>query len=43
MTLAELKTSWNLEDLADAHDTLDLLEKLDAKARAKELAQRDRD
>ena len=40
MTLTELKTTWNLEDLADAHDTLDLLELLDAKAQAKEEAQR---
>jgi hypothetical protein len=35
VSLTELKTTWSLEDLADAHDSLDLLETLDAKAKAK--------
>lgn len=31
VTLTELKTSWTLLDLADAHDALDLLDTLENK------------
>lgn len=29
--LAELETSWSIDDVADAHDALDVFEELDAK------------
>jgi hypothetical protein len=45
VTLTELKTTWSLLDLADAHDALDTLEALDVKAqaRAKAIAERERE
>lgn len=33
VTLTELKTTWTLLDLADAHDALDLIDQLNHKAR----------
>lgn len=43
VTLTELKTSWSLLDLAEAHDALDVLDSLNrvAKKRAEVEAERD--
>lgn len=44
VTLTELKTTWTLTDLVDAHEALDLLEQLDelAKKQAQQEAERNR-
>lgn len=41
MSLTDLKTSWTLIDLADAHDALDVLEQLEDKAQIAVQKERD--